>query len=376
MTKPLISVIIPAYNQAAYLREAVDSVLAQTCGDFELVVVDDGSTDETPQVLDGYHDPRVRVVRQPNAGLSAARNTGIRESSAPLVTLLDSDDFFFPEKLALLSDYIASHPEIGMVSGGTLLVDRQSQPLREARKFQVRLDLPTLLMGNPFTPSAVMFRREWLERAGVFDESLRACEDWDLWVRFAYAGCRMAWVEQTVVAYRYHSGQMTRESERMRKALMAVLGKFFRQTNLSAEVQGCKDPAYASALVTAAAYAYHAQNYAQGQQDLSEAARLDPALRSEKYQALVDTLSGWAEDPRSADPLEYLQRVIDNPPPGLDGLARQVQRAKADMTLAMLFRGDRAARRARRGDLLKAVYYKPEWLLNRGVLRLLADAYL
>lgn len=91
---PVVSVIIPAYNQARYVRKSIQSVLDQTYPFFELIVVDDGSTDETPQILAGIHDPRMKVIRQPNAGLSAARNTGIRESSAALVTLLDSDDFF------------------------------------------------------------------------------------------------------------------------------------------------------------------------------------------------------------------------------------------------------------------------------------------
>jgi glycosyltransferase involved in cell wall biosynthesis len=373
---PKISVIIPAYNQAAYLRESIDSVLAQTRPDFELVVVDDGSTDHTLQVLAEYRDPRLLVVRQPNAGLSAARNTGIRESSAPLVTLLDSDDFFYPEKLAVLSAYLDQHPEVGMVSGGTVLVDQCSEPLREANKFHEGLDLPSLLMGNPFTPSAVMFRRPLLARTGLFDESLRACEDWDLWLRMAYAGCQFAWVDQPVVAYRYHSGQMTRESERMRKALLMVLDKFFGLPELPASIQVFKEKAYASALVTSAAYAYHAENYTQGKHDLAEAARLDPSLGDDRYHHLAQTFRGWAEDPRSADPVQYLRRVIAHPPKGLKGFSSQLRKASAELTLGMLFHADRAARRAHGMELISALFAQPRWLLNRGVLCMLADALL
>ena len=102
-TIPAVSVIIPAYNQSIYINESVRSVLGQSYQDFELIVVDDGSTDETPQILAKIQDPRIRIVRQSNSGLSAARNTGLRESSAPLVTFLDSDDFFLPEKLSILT---------------------------------------------------------------------------------------------------------------------------------------------------------------------------------------------------------------------------------------------------------------------------------
>ncbi len=118
---PAVSVIIPAYNQARYVRKAIQSVFEQTFPNFELIVVDDGSTDETPQILASIIDPRMRVIRQPNAGLSAARNTGVRESTAPLVTLLDSDDFFLPDKLSVQKEYLDTHPEIGMVSGKTSL---------------------------------------------------------------------------------------------------------------------------------------------------------------------------------------------------------------------------------------------------------------
>src|SRR6266498_3370244 len=125
------SVIIPAFNQAQYILQSVTSVLEQTDPNFELIVVNDGSTDETEQILAEIEDPRLHVIWQTNAGLSAARNTGLLHSSAPLVTLLDSDDFFLPDKLALLGEFLDNHPEIGMVSGGTLIVDRNGNLLRQ-----------------------------------------------------------------------------------------------------------------------------------------------------------------------------------------------------------------------------------------------------
>jgi glycosyltransferase involved in cell wall biosynthesis len=373
---PKISVIIPAYNQAIYLSEAIQSVFEQTYHNFELIVVDDGSTDETPQILAGIQDSRMRVIRQPNAGLSAARNTGLHESSAPLVTFLDADDYFLPDKLEVLSNYLEVHREIGLAVGGVRYIDESGNKLFESTKTPTRLALPEMLFENPICVSGILLRRKWLDIVGVFDERLRACEDWDLWIRLACAGCRFAWVEYIVIAYRCHQGQMTREPERMRKALFAVLDKFFTQPDLPENIRVYKKKAYASALIHAAAFAYHCSQFHKGQVDLAEAVSLDPTLKENQYKRLVEALVGWSNDPRSTEPADFLQRIISNPPPGQPGLSRQLRRAMADVYLGSLFSSSRENWRTHRGDLFKAILYKPDWLLNRGVLRIIADAWL
>jgi glycosyltransferase involved in cell wall biosynthesis len=373
---PAVCVITPAYNQASYLTQAVQSVLGQTCQDFELIVVDDGSTDDTPQVLAGIHDPRVKVIRQPNAGLSAARNTGLRACRAPYVTFLDADDFFMPDKLAVLSAYLEQHPEVGLVGGGTQVVDQTGHPLRQTVKSPGKLGLFELLAGNPFTVTSVMVRKEWIDRVGTFDETLRACEDWDMWLRLAYAGCRFEWVEHVVGAYRYHVSQMTRQSERMRTAFLAVLKKFYSQPGLPTRVIAYKDKAYASALVATAAYAYHANELGRGKDDLIEALRLDPTLRDNGYQRLVNRLVGWSDDPRSTRPAAFLQGIIGSLPPEQGALKGQLKQAMADVLLGELFAGSRETWRVRKGDLLKVILNKPKWLFNRGVLRMMVYAWL
>lgn len=373
---PGVSVIIPAYNQASYVRKAIQSVLEQTYPDFELIVVDDGSTDETPQILASIHDPRMRVVRQANAGLSAARNTGIRESCAPLVTLLDSDDFFLPDKLSVQKEYLDTHAEIGMVSGGTWYVDQYDQVFAEAIEATGRLDLPAILFGNPFTPSAVMVRRVWFDRVGLFDEMLRALEDKDLWLRMAYAGCSFAWINHPVAAYRFHRGQMTRDSDRMCKAIFLTIDKFFNQPNLPETYKAFKDDAYAAANIHSAAYAYNAMNYEKGQEYLGAAMRLDPTLKENHYQKLIKSLAAWSNDPRSADPVAFLQRILENPPAGYPGLVGRLRRSIADSILSTLFSSSRETWRSHKHDLMKAVLYKPAWLFNRGVLRMLVYVWL
>ena len=371
-----ISVIIPAYNQAYYVSQAIQSVLGQTNPNFELIVVDDGSTDESPQILSQFQDPRIRVISQPNRGLAAARNTGLRESSAPLIALLDSDDYFLPDKLAIQSEYLLQHPEIGMVGGGIQIVNHAGEILKQIINKPDGLDLKGLLFANPFVPSSIMIRRQWFGRVGTFDENLRACEDWDMWLRLASAGCRFAWIEQLVVAYRYHQGQMTRESDRMRKAIISVLNKFFSQPELPETFMGYKDVAYASGLVNAAAFAYHCHQVEKGQRDLAEAICLNPVLAENKYQRLVDKLISWSYDPRTAKPADFLRRVIAYPPLGHPGLRRQLRRAMADVLLEPVLLCARQNRREYRWDLLKVIQNKPDWLLNRGVLRILMDAWL
>ena len=372
---PRISVIIPAYNQARYVSQSIESVLKQTFPEFELIVVDDGSTDETPQIIASIQDPRMRVIRQPNAGLSAARNTGLRASSSPLVTFLDADDYFLPDKLKVLNEFLEDHPEIGLVAGHPIYINDAGDIVSRPPMSQTRLGLPELLFENPICVSGILLRRVWLERVGVFDETLRACEDWDLWLRLLAAGCQMAWVEHYVVAYRVHPGQMTSQAGRMRKAIFTTLDKFFSQ-QVAENWMDKKSAAYALALVHSAAYAYLANEFDQAKRDLAEAMRLDSTLRDNRYKKLVRMLVAWSNDPRAIEPTLFLQRIIANLPPHHSGLGVQLRRAMADAFLAPFFKGSREMWRARRGDLLKAILYKPDWLLNRGVLRMLASAWL
>jgi len=187
ITDPLVSIIIPTYNRAWIVRDAIDSVLGQTYADFELIVVDDGSTDRTPQILDAYGD-RLRVIRQANQGVSAARNRGIGDSSGPLIALLDSDDIWLPEKLTVQVDFFKRYPSALICQTEEIWIRNglRVNPGKRHRKpsgmiFERSLDLCLV------SPSAVMFRRALLEDVGLFDESLPACEDYDLWLR---VGCR------------------------------------------------------------------------------------------------------------------------------------------------------------------------------------------
>ncbi len=207
---PLVSVIIPTHNRAWCLREAVDSVLAQEFRDFELIVVDDGSTDETPQLLQEYRDS-IRVLRQGNRGVSASRNAGVAAAGGGLIAFLDSDDIWLPGKLARQVDFFSRHPEalICQTEEHWVKNGRRVNPGKRHRKRGGMIFEPSLELCL-VSPSAVMLRRGLFDRVGLFDERLPACEDYDLWLRVS---CRypVELIETPLIVKRGgHADQLSR----------------------------------------------------------------------------------------------------------------------------------------------------------------------
>ena len=185
--KPLVSVIIPTYNRGWVLREAIDSVLAQDYKNYELIVVDDGSTDDTREILAAYRRDII-VLRQANKGVSAARNRGIAQARGQLVAFLDSDDTWLPRKLSRQIDFFNLHPDAAINQTEEIWIrnnvrvnpkDRHRKP--SGMIFERSLELCLV------SPSAVMIKKTLFDAVGVFDEDLPACEDYDLWLRI---GCR------------------------------------------------------------------------------------------------------------------------------------------------------------------------------------------
>ncbi len=180
---PLVSVILPTYNRAWIVGEAVESVLGQDYPHLELIVVDDGSTDGTPELLAAYGD-RLRCIRQENQGVSAARNTGIRHATGYLIALLDSDDMWLPGKLSAQIDHFDAHPETLICQTEEIWIRNgvRVNPGKRHRK-QSGMIFERSLALCLVSPSAVMLRRSLLDEVGLFDEALPACEDYDLWLR-------------------------------------------------------------------------------------------------------------------------------------------------------------------------------------------------
>ena len=180
MNLPLVSAVIPTYNYAQYLPEAVESALAQTYPNMEVIVVDDGSTDRTRECLAPYRE-RIAYIYQPNRGLSAARNTGIAAARGEWIALLDSDDTWHPEKTALQLRAAEGMDHLALV--GSPPADRMPEHLAPpvVRVLEVR----DFLLNVPLGPSSALIRRRCLEDVGLFDESLTSVEDRDMWLRLS-----------------------------------------------------------------------------------------------------------------------------------------------------------------------------------------------
>jgi glycosyltransferase involved in cell wall biosynthesis len=218
MARPLVSVVVPAYNAARFLAAAIDSVLAQTYREVELILVDDGSTDETPAVARSYGQ-RLRYLRQANARQAAARNRGIAEARGELIAFLDADDVWREDKLEKQVALIERTPGLGLVYSSLEHIGADGAPCGGARARLRGAALAGILLGETdgICGSTPLVPRSVLDRVGVFDVDLPPCEDTDLFWRIA-ARYPIDFVDEPVVRYRFHPGNAHADLQRMRRA--------------------------------------------------------------------------------------------------------------------------------------------------------------
>lgn len=229
----MLSVVIPSYNRASYLKEAVDSVLRQNPRPLEVIVVDDGSTDETAEVLKSFGSSII-AIRQARMGVSAARNTGIRNARGRWIAFLDSDDLWLPGKLAAQMDYLGKNPGPGIcqtqeiwIRNGKRLNPRKIHEKPQGERFDLLLERCLV------SPSAVAIHREIFDEVGLFDESLPACEDYDLWLRI---GCRypIGLVDKPLIIKRGgHPDQLSAVTPALDRFRIQAIMKILRSGKLS-----------------------------------------------------------------------------------------------------------------------------------------------
>ncbi len=207
--QPRVSVIVPAYNAAAYIQESIDSVLAQTYKNLEIIIVDDGSTDNTREVLEPYFDKRpIRYFYQTNQGLSGARNTGLRFSSGQFVALLDADDIFLPNKIARQVSCLLQNPDFGLCYCRVLHFSDTHPRQFYLHAYSHNHQNPSghlfapLLKKQFINPLSVLIRKTVFENFGYFNRNLRHTEDWELWLRWAYSGVKFYYLNETLALYR------------------------------------------------------------------------------------------------------------------------------------------------------------------------------
>ena len=230
--KPGVSVVIPAYNYAHYLPQAVASVLAQSHADLELLIIDDGSTDGTRATVAALAEPRLRYVWQENAGLSASRNTGLREARFPFVAFLDADDLWAPGFLAaVMEKFVALPADFAAIATGATRMDADGKPRSVPGYTDLRtgeLTVRDFCLRNRPLSSSVVVKKSAFADCGGFDTALRSSEDRDMWIRLTARGHRFFFLAEPLAFIRRHPQNMSKNAPRMKQNSQRVLVRAWR----------------------------------------------------------------------------------------------------------------------------------------------------
>jgi len=371
---PRVSVIIPTYNRANMVGRAIKSVLEQTFTDWELIVVDDGSQDHTGAAVADYGDPRIQYIYQENSGTPGARNTGIQASSGEYIALLDSDDLFLPNKLELQLEAMAHPSAPGLVASGWREVDIHGTPGRtlEPWLFQPGLALEDWLYGCYVIVPAVLVKRDWLIKVGMFDTSLRYVEDWDLWLRLAYAGCPMRWQPGQVCLRTVHVDSKIRNIGAMNEGLFQMLENFFAQPNLPDSIKQQRQQVYARAHVDSMVRAFGAGVRSEGESHLANAVHQNPALLEGDPPAVLHALASTALTHLVNNREQYIADVCRSLPKVAPQIACTPRQFKAMIQAVEAFETVAQGRRQQaRIKAAQALFADPAWVRNRGLLSIL-----
>jgi glycosyltransferase involved in cell wall biosynthesis len=226
---PIVSIILPTYNCASFLPLSIGTILSQTYNSYEIIVVDDGSTDNTKEVLYPFMQ-RIKYIRlEQNKGLPTARNIGIRSAQGKYTAFIDADDLWLPEKLQTDIEYFETHPEVSMVYSKHINIDEKGNNFNGNTKKQ----LPS---GNIFTQlfseqnfiitSSVVVRKNVFETTGLFDERLFNCQDWDMWLRIAFH-FKVAGINKPLVKYRHNPHSLSKNRNNVLKYQKMVIDKIY-----------------------------------------------------------------------------------------------------------------------------------------------------
>ena len=240
LQRPLVSVIVPVYNCERYIDEALYSVYHQTYSNIEIIVVDDGSTDRTPEILKN-HAQRIRLFHQDNGGAAAARNTALDNASGELIAFIDGDDYWHPQKLSIQVEYLERNPDVGVIAAGikyywpnadnTYPNPVESFPDEETNTF-IEVQYEDIFASYPISTVTILARRGVIERTGRFDPVLRRGQDHDYWMRMAWQ-TRIHKLEKTLALYRMNPMSVTFNPGKVNYAALSIhkaLARWGRKT--------------------------------------------------------------------------------------------------------------------------------------------------
>ena len=230
---PKVSIVIPAYNVMTYLPETLESVLRQTFTDFEVLIIDDGSSDNVVQWASGLVDPRVKLISQKNQGVSVARNTGIANAQGEYVAFLDADDLWQPTKLEKQACCFEDNPAVGLVYTWTAFIDQLGKPTGTLIAFDIEGNVWEQIVVKDMISngSSPMVRRSCFETVGVFDPNFRYAPDRDMWTRIA-ARYPFGVVKEPLTLYRRYASSFSKNHKKMIQELREVIEKSFQSAPL------------------------------------------------------------------------------------------------------------------------------------------------
>ncbi len=292
MANPKVSVVIPAYNAIAYLPKTIASALQQSFQDFEIVVVDDGSTDGTCEWVASLADSRIRsAIVQSNGGCASARNRGIRETKGDYIAFLDADDFWEPEKLEKQVRILDSHPSVGLVNTWISNIDDQGKPIEKLGKPTAEGQVwASVIEENPvMCGSAPMVRRQCFEAVGEFDQALLSAEDWDMWIRIAKR-YEFAVVKEPLVRYRIHAGSKSHNLKLHLQSRLSVIEKAFQDDSADGTEGDTKNKAYGLAYLSVAYRALQSNDLDQAYELKNQSVQCWPALQDSKVFRRLGTI--------------------------------------------------------------------------------------
>lgn len=233
----LVSIIMPAYNAERYIKEAIESVLNQTYKNIEIIVINDGSTDNTEEILRPYFKNKIiRYYKQQNAGIGAARNYAIKLSNGKFITFLDADDIYLPEKVEAEAEVLARFCDYGIVYCNLkhFFDGKPDKLLQHQYDFQSGDVFRELLKRDFINPTSVMIRKEVIDRFGSFDSAMRHAEDWDLWLRLSYQGVKFYFLDKDLVRARISGSSLSNLNNQwdMKEHALRLFKKLFVRMNL------------------------------------------------------------------------------------------------------------------------------------------------
>ena len=328
MNHSLVSVIIPAYNQAEFLAAAVQSVLNQTYQNFEIIVVNDASTDDTNAVMAQFTDPRLKyIVHEKNLRLSATRNTGIKASSGEVIFLLDADDLFHPEKIQAHVEFLEKHPEIGVSYNARFELNHSSHTVREMWRPPLIVGLRDFILGFPFSPSDTVVRREWAFKVGLFDPEVGTAEDTDFPCRLALAGCQFAGIDQALNYRRFHSSRGRKNLPGRINDVKRVQEAVFANPHCPEDVREMGPMAIRHHLNVIISLALIQNETGLARKYIHELVELDRSVLDGNLCELVEFLLSESIADESVDHEELLQKIFTQLPQELSWLTSQYEKA-------------------------------------------------